>query len=689
MKRTLFTVLALFAALTMVLASIMPVSAGAGGNDKKLFEQDGIYIVQMSDAPVVAYTGGISGYAATYRGRKIDPNDSKVIDYVGYLVDKHDKALGDAGGGKKLYDYVYTFNGFAAELTAAQANKISTLADVLSVSADETRNVDTFSTPTFLGLDAANGLWEQLGGVDNAGADIIIGIIDTGIWPESISFSDRTGENGNDTRSGKLDYQQIPGWHGKCVPGEAFNASMCNQKLIGAQWFNAAWGGDEGIDADLPWEFVSPRDYNGHGTHTSSTAGGNNVDLPAKYGVYSTVSGMAPHARIAMYKALWTLSDGTGSGYTSDLVAAIDTAVADGVDVISYSISGSRTNFRDPVEISFMYAANAGIFVAASAGNNGPASSTVAHPSPWITTVAAGTHGRTVNGSVTLGSDTYFGASIAGKTVTALVINSTAAGMPGAAAAAVAKCYSSAWNGGIPALDPVKVAGKIVVCDRGTSDRVDKSLAVLQAGGVGMILVNPTANNLVADPHSVPTVHLQNTYYTAVHAFASNAGAMATINMAAVDYSTPAPETADFSSRGPLLASGDLLKPDLIAPGVDILAAVAPPGNGGLDFNLYSGTSMSTPHVAGIAALFKQLHPDWTPMMIKSALMTTAYDVLDAPGSMPVRVQPGRRACPAQHCNGSRTGLQFQHARLARFPVRHATTRELLHLARHPGDRPQ
>ena len=161
-------------------------------------------------------------------------------------------------------------------------------------------------------------MWEQLGGIGKAGDGIIIGIIDTGIWPESLSFSDRTGENGNATKDGKLDYQQIPGWHGKCTPGEDFNASMCNQKLIGAQWFNAAWGGDAGIDANCPGSSTPPRDYNGHGTHTSSTAGGNNGVAGDRAGaVFGTISGMAPHARIAMYKALWSTQDAATAAATT------------------------------------------------------------------------------------------------------------------------------------------------------------------------------------------------------------------------------------------------------------------------------------------------------------------------------------------------------------------------------------
>lgn len=637
-----YRLLTLVAVLAMALAAAIPVAAQPTSDSRKGNVQEspnGIYIVQMADEPVVAYKGGVNGLRATApgRGQKIDPNSPDVVNYVAYLNGRHASALGNAGGGQKLYDYDYSFNGFAARLSLVQANKLTTVAGVLAVSADVLQQMDTSSTPDFLGLTATGGLWDQLGGYERAGDGVIIGVVDSGIWPESLSFSDRTGANGNATKDGKLDYQQIPGWHGKCTPGEEFNVSMCNQKLIGAQWFNAGFDGNAGIDAQRPWEFNSVRDYNGHGTHTSSTAGGNHgvqATGPAAY--FGTISGMAPHARIAMYKALWSTQDAsTASGYNSDLVAAIDQAVADGVDVINYSISGTSTNFRDPVEISFLYAAAAGVFVAESAGNSGPTTATVAHPGPWTTTVAASTHNRNGIGSVTLGNGvTYSGASLATPVGPAPLIDSTAAGLSGADPTKLALCYGA--TDGAVVLDPAIVAGKIVVCDRGTTGRVNKSLAVMEAGGVGMILLNPTANSLNADFHWVPTVHLQNTDRAAVKAYAATAGATATINQATLIYNDPAPYTAAFSSRGPLKASGDLLKPDLIAPGQDILAAVAPPGNHGLEFNLYSGTSMSSPHVAGLAALLKDLHPDWSPMMIKSALMTTAYDVLDGPNTSPL-----------------------------------------------------
>jgi subtilisin family serine protease len=375
----------------------------------------------------------------------------------------------------------------------------------------------------------------------------------------------------------------------------------------------------------FPYEFWSPRGAAGHGSHTAGTAAGNyNVNAVVTATTLGNISGMAPRARIAVYKVCWGIEVGIAGCATSDSVAAIDQAVSDGVDVINFSISGSTTSFLDPVEVAFLFAADAGVFVAASAGNNGPGASTVAHISPWLTTVAAGTKNRAYQATATLGNGaSYTGVGLGAAVPSSPLILSINAGLSGANATAVRLCFSSEWTGGIPQLDPAKVAGKIVVCDRGTNDRVDKSRAVQEAGGVGMILTNVTPNSLNADLHFVPTVHLADTDRAAILAYGATAAPTASLS-AGVQVLVVAPDVAAFSSRGPALAgAGDMLKPDIMAPGVDILAAHSPIESGYI-FNFLSGTSMSSPHMAGIAALFKQLHPEWSPAMIKSALMTTA-----------------------------------------------------------------
>jgi subtilisin family serine protease len=290
-------------------------------------------------------------------------------------------------------------------------------------------------------------------------------------------------------------------------------------------------------------------------------------------------------------------------------------------------------------------------------------------------TVAAGTHDRFYAASVTRGDGVvHQGASLGTGTPMLPVILAIDAGLPGFPIDQVQQCWSNNTGGGLlpptgpegPRLDPAKVAGKIVVCDRGGSARTDKSVAVRNAGGLGMILTNVTANTVDADLHAVPTVHLQNTERAAIYGYVSGtANPTAQLSAGVITAGVVAPDVAAFSSRGPALAAGgDMLKPDIMAPGVAILAAVSPANVSapGRNFDFYQGTSMSSPHIAGIGALMKQRHPDWSPMMIKSALMTTASQLRNngtpiAGGRLPsVRarsIQQGRRSGP-----GLRRGLQ-------------------------------
>lgn len=639
MLRKLFNVLSIVLVLILALTAVAPASANQGnGNGKAKVQEefsDGVYIVQMIDDPVIAYEGGISGLKATKpgKGQKVNPKDSKVVKYVAHLNNSHNDALAKAGGGVKFYDYVYSFNGFAAQLTGAQASKLASLPNVVSVRPDEVLHIDTSNSPGFMGMNNSGGIWDQVGGVGNAGEDVVVGIVDSGLWPENPSFSDQTdladrpGNSGKRTRA----YGAPPSdWYGTCQSGEQWSQDDCNYKVIGARYYLSGYG-HYGIVKD---DYKSARDSDGHGSHTAGTAAGNyNVPATGDAASLGSVSGMAPRARIAVYKVCWNGDD--GGCVTSDSVAAIDQAVADGVDVINFSISGTTTDFLSPVEVAFLFAADAGVFVAASAGNEGPGDSTVAHPSPWLTTVAASTH-RSSAGSATLGDNSVY-----------VGVTSTGIGVGPAP-------LVYAGNVGDPlcapgSLNPALVTGKIVACDRGVYARVDKSLAVKQAGGVGMILMNVTPNSLNADLHYVPSVHVQDTARAAILAYISGQGAAATASISAAFAGDPAPAIAEFSSRGPSSASGDQIKPDISAPGVDVLAAVSPPGNNGRSFDLLSGTSMSSPHIAGLAALLKDAHPDWSPAMIKSAMMTTAYDLIS--GADPFaqgagHVQPNSMANP-------------------------------------------
>ncbi len=571
-----------------------------------------LYIVRLAEPPAADYEGDVAGLAATKpsAGRKLDPTAAHVQRYVSYLLGKQDAALRSAGGGQKVYGYAYAFNGFAAKMSDAAAQKLRAMPGVLSVGKDRKLELDTVTTPAFLGLPG--GLWSQVGGVERAGEGIVVGVLDSGIWPENKSFSDRNAR-------GRRNYVQLPdsSFHGRCQRGEQFTARHCNRKLVAARYYNAGFGGNEGIRQQLPYEILSPRDVDGHGSHTASTAAGN-TDVPASAPdgtPLGEISGMAPRARIAVYKVCWGISP-DGGCFESDSVAAIDQAVADGVDVINFSISGTLTNFLDPVEVAFLFAADAGVFVATSAGNEGPGPSTVAHPSPWVTTVAAGTHDRKNLATLDLGDgSSYQGASLGSGAGPAPFVYGGDAPASGVPAADAARCF-------IGSLDAAIVMGKIVLCDRGVTARVEKSFVVAQAGGIGMVLANVSPSTLNAEFHSVPTVHVDHIDGPAIRAYAQTAGATATISPSAALLGAEAPDVAGFSSRGPALASADLLKPDLMAPGVDVLAAYSPFNVH--TYNFLSGTSMSSPHVAGLGALLKQLHPSWSPAAIKSALMTTA-----------------------------------------------------------------
>ena len=585
----------------------------------------GRYLVTFADEPAATYEGTVAGYSRTRpdAGKKLDPTRAEVVKWRAHLAALHDTAM-QAIGGTKLADYTVATNGVAVELTSAQAGKLARLAGVSRLERDAERTIDTSYSPTFLGLTGPGGLWSKLpGGTSGkAGQGIIIGDIDTGIWPESPSFAG--SELKRDAAGLPVPASGLRGkWWGACVQGENFNSQNCNDKLIGARFYTAGFGKQHIAKMD----YLSPRDGDGHGSHTASTAAGNQVpNVTVEGASFGTVSGMAPGAKIAAYKVCWDGEPGVNDGcYTSDIVSAIDDAVADGVDVLNMSIGGTTESDSFTTESqAFRRAANVGIFIANSAGNSGPDASTLDHPEPWVTTVAASTF-RISEAALLLGDGTtrIVGASITPrlKTQTPLV-TATSVKLASAADDDARRCFAGT-------LDPAKAAGKIVMCDRGVNARVDKGVEVKRAGGVAMVLANNGQSGVAADLHVVPAIHVEESGRATILSYiASTANPTAAIvDLNPGESSTQVPEVADFSSRGPSTTTdGDILKPDLAAPGVDVLAAVAPPFHNGRSYDFVSGTSMASPHIAGLGALIKAAHPTWTPAMVKSALMTTGRD---------------------------------------------------------------
>jgi len=579
------------------------IAPSAQGNAKS-------YVVVMMNDPIVAYEGGIAGFEATKPGKggKVNPNSAHVRKYEMFLENSHDDSLAAAGvaASAKVNDYAFALNGYSALLSEAEAAALKRQAGVVLVLEDQMRYPQTDSSPAFLGLTAPGGAYEK--GFNGEG--VVVGIIDTGIWPEHPSFAD-------DGSFASPPTGPIPCEFGNTAANPNDAPFTCNNKLIGARQMLNTYRAVIGADPD---EFNSARDDNGHGSHTASTAAGNAGVEASIYGQpMGTISGIAPRAHVVAYKALGNLG-----GFTSDLAAAIDQAVADGVDVINYSIGGGAAG-PGADEIAFLFAANAGVFAATSAGNSGSGAATVGNPGtmPWLTTVGASTQSRFYQGTVMLGDgSTYTGASITpGLGSTPLVDAANAGGD---------LCVSGT-------LDPNVVAGKIVLCRRGVTARAAKSLAVLQAGGAGMIMYeNTDDNNLFSDSHWVPSVHVDNTPGLAIKAYiAAHPNPTATLTTGEITTWPYVPSMTIFSSRGPNAVAPDIIKPDITAPGIQILAGNSPfpdpdstpPGE---LFQAIAGTSMSSPHVAGVFALLKQAHPEWSAAMAKSALMTTAYqDVRD------------------------------------------------------------
>ncbi|KAL8490131.1 hypothetical protein ACS0TY_025873 [Phlomoides rotata] len=510
-----------------------------------------------------------------------------------------------------LYTYNNVVHGYSVRLTPEEARMLEKQPGILLVQEDTKYDLHTTRSPEFLGiLNSDVSLPDS-----STPSDVIIGVLDTGVWPESSSYDDK-------------ELGPVPSsWKGECELSKTFSSSSCNRKLIGARFFSQGYEAAFG-PVDESVESRSPRDDDGHGTHTSTTAGGAAVVGASLFSYAAgTARGMARHARVAAYKVCWL-----GGCLSSDILAAMEKAIDDGVNILSMSLGGSTSDYyRDTVAIGAFAATAKGILVSCSAGNGGPSPGSLSNVAPWITTVGAGTIDRQFPSYILLGNGKkLIGASLySGKPLTASEIPLVYAGN-----------ISSTSNGNLclkGGLIPEKAKGKIVVCDRGLNPRAQKGLVVRDAGGVGMILANTDTfgDELVADAHFIPTAAVGVTAGEQIKKYIfSDPNPSAAVSSGSTQLGVqPSPVVAAFSSRGPNLITPDILKPDLIAPGVNILAGwtgkVGPTGlpedTRKVDFNIVSGTSMSCPHVSGLAALIKGAHPEWSPAAIRSALMTTAY----------------------------------------------------------------
>lgn len=579
-------------------------------------------IVKLDFAPLAQYSGGIDGLTPTSPeatgAAALDAESGASQAYLAYAnaqIDAFASALLRVAPDAQLtHRYTVVIGGASVILPASQVAALSKVQGVVQVYADRLEKMQTEVSPAFIGADT---IWEALGGQESAGEGVVVGVLDSGIWPEHPSFSDPDP-------SGKAYAAPPATWHGTSCEFGSDNpddpAFTCNNKLIGAERFMDTY---DLFGPDLlPGEFVSARDDNGHGTHTSSTSAGNAGVAASIFGVdRGVISGIAPRAHVAMYKVC-----GDAGCYSSDSAAAVQQAVLDGVNAINFSISGGANPYADAVSLAFLDAYTAGVFVSASAGNAGPGADTTDHREPWVTTVAASTTDRAFVSTITLSASDGTTMTLTGTSITSGIITPTNVVM----AADVDGLPDGDPNEGLcaTAFPAGTFNGEIVVCKRGVAGRVQKGYNVLQGGAGGMILYNPVLADTESDNHFLPAVHLA-VGTSLLNFMANHTGVQAS-------FTDGMPEQAQgdvmaaFSSRGGPGQNLGISKPDVTAPGVQILAGHTPhsvdiaTGPQGELFQAIAGTSMSSPHVAGAGALLKALHPNWTPGQIKSALMTTA-----------------------------------------------------------------
>ncbi|VVB09085.1 unnamed protein product [Arabis nemorensis] len=514
------------------------------------------------------------------------------------VTESHHDILGPLLGSKEasresmIYSYRHGFSGFAAKLTSSQARELSEHPHVIHVTKSKSMKLKTTRVSEYLGLTptAPTGLIHDT----DMGSEAIIGILDSGIWPESESF--------NDNGLGPIPAR----WKGRCVSGEGFNASSCNRKLIGARYYaNGLLDKYNGsFNAAEQDEFMSPMDKIGHGTHCASTAAGSFVQDASFLGLgMGTARGSAPRARIASYKVCWNNQE----CFTPDIVKAMDHGICDGVDVLSLSLgSDIPLDFevdRSDFAIAAFHAVMKGIPVVCAGGNDGPQTQTISNVAPWIITVAATTMDREFFTPITLGN------------------NITVLGQEGLYTGKEVGFTDLLFFNDLTKEDfkAGKAKGKILFFFHTEKIQEDFVVYAESKGAAGVIIASQPMDSVEPSSADIACAYVDYELGMDILLYLqTTTSPIAKISPTKTFVGRPsATKVARFSSRGPNSLSPAILKPDIAAPGSGILASV--PSR----FEFMSGTSMATPVVSGIVALLRQKRPDWSPAAIRSALVTT------------------------------------------------------------------
>lgn len=598
----------------------------------------GTFIIVLREPALGAYRGGIASLPEASRtvgarGKaKLDVNAPQARNYVSYLRGRQSDIKGkiERNIGRPLdvrLGMQHAINGIVADVSATEADRIRSLPEVLLVEEYREYVLDTDVGPALIG---AEPVWTGTNpGAPAAykGEGVVFGILDSGINWGSPSFSALSAIDG---------YQHVNprgagNYLGTCAAG-GVDDGRCNDKLIGGYDFVCGAPGNQCGLANIREE-PGFGDTNGHGSHTASTAGGNRRAV--QFGGHDLeISGVAPRANIVAFDICYT-NTATGQGLCPNVsaVAAVNQAIADGVvDVINYSIGGGAQPWSEAVSLAFLNAVDAGIYIAASAGNSGPGPNTMGHLEPWVASTAASQHGR--GDFLTVLEVT--GPAPVPEPLGAVIMNPGSNGVaqtvaiPGTSPLVVSPGIDTAADGCLPNPYPAdSLTGAIVVIRRGTCGFAEKVNNAAAAGAVAVVIANNAAGGIIPSVPgtTIPAFGILQADGNALRNFAAaNPGTTtAGIPFPAIIMTNTPDALGAFSSRGPA-GTFDLLKPDVTAPGVRVLAVTAGTTLTGFEnaIDLYNGTSMASPHQAGAAGLVRQARPGWTVPEIKSALALTA-----------------------------------------------------------------